>query len=233
MAAASGSTEDLKAKAQQLHQTVFADTASDVESVKQKEEAIGQLSDTYVKLQDAKALTQLLSQLRPFFGVIPKAKTAKIVRNIIDQIAKIPNSTDIQVRHSSEVQQSMRQGQQGLQMHRRATVSGCGADATGDRSSCLANHSVCCSSVMSCQQQQQLFMLQQGATAGSSWHALVTAQASAVVHSSNSMPLSDDSPAAQPTQQQPSRKNYIPCTTAHSASAHILLPHQNHTTSAL
>uniref|UniRef100_A0A383WIP6 PCI domain-containing protein n=1 Tax=Tetradesmus obliquus TaxID=3088 RepID=A0A383WIP6_TETOB len=97
MAAASSSSEDLKAKAQQLHQTVFADTASDAESVKQKEEAIGQLSDTYVKLQDAKALTQLLSQLRPFFAVIPKAKTAKIVRNIIDQVAKIPNSTDIQV----------------------------------------------------------------------------------------------------------------------------------------
>jgi hypothetical protein len=109
MAAASGSTEDLKAKAQQLHQTVFADTASDAESVKQKEEAIGQLSDTYVKLQDAKALTELLSQLRPFFGVIPKAKTAKIVRNIVDQIAKIPNSTDIQVglqhRSMSHVQQ--------------------------------------------------------------------------------------------------------------------------------
>jgi hypothetical protein len=102
MAAASGSTEDLKAKTQQLHQTVFADTASDAESVKQKEEAIGQLSDTYVKLQDAKALTELLSQLRPFFAVIPKAKTAKIVRNIIDQIAKIPNSTDIQVRCSLE-----------------------------------------------------------------------------------------------------------------------------------
>lgn len=108
MAAASGSSEDLKAKAQQLHQTVFADTASDAESVKQKEEAIGQLSNTYVKLQDAKALTQLLSQLRPFFAVIPKAKTAKIVRNIIDQIAKIPNSTDIQVR----MQQVKLQGQQ-------------------------------------------------------------------------------------------------------------------------
>jgi hypothetical protein len=132
MAAASGSTEDLKAKAQQLHQTVFADTASDAESVKQKEEAIGQLSDTYVKLQDAKALTELLSQLRPFFGVIPKAKTAKIVRNIIDQIAKIPKSTDIQVglQHG---QHRMAHVQQGHAAVGSSTVC---SDAAEDRLHC-------------------------------------------------------------------------------------------------
>lgn len=89
---------DLKATAAALHSTVFGSEAADAEAIKAKEEAIGQLSDTYVKLGDAAALTQLLAQLRPFFAVIPKAKTAKIVRNIIDQIAKIPNSTDIQVR---------------------------------------------------------------------------------------------------------------------------------------
>eukprot|EP00878_Enallax_costatus_P008276 GHUV01008652.1.p1 GENE.GHUV01008652.1~~GHUV01008652.1.p1 ORF type:complete len:141 (+),score=43.96 GHUV01008652.1:1188-1610(+) len=81
----------------QLRQKVFEDQSTDAEAVKQREEAIGQLSDAYVKQQDAKALTDLLAQLRPFFAVIPKAKTAKIVRNIIDQIAKIPNSTEIQV----------------------------------------------------------------------------------------------------------------------------------------
>jgi 26S proteasome regulatory subunit N6 len=80
-----------------LKQTVFGEQSSDAETIKQKEDAISKLSDAYVKQQDAKALTELLSQLRPFFAVIPKAKTAKIVRNIIDQIAKIPNSTDIQV----------------------------------------------------------------------------------------------------------------------------------------
>jgi hypothetical protein len=81
-----------------LKQTVFGEQGSDAETIKQKEEAISKLSDAYVKQQDAKALTELLSQLRPFFAVIPKTKTAKLVRNIIDQIAKIPNSTDIQVR---------------------------------------------------------------------------------------------------------------------------------------
>lgn len=80
-----------------LKHQVFGEQGTDAEAVKQREEAISQLSDAYVKQQDAKALTELLSQLRPFFAVIPKAKTAKIVRNIIDQITKIPNSTDIQV----------------------------------------------------------------------------------------------------------------------------------------
>lgn len=95
MAAANQPTTELSVD--QLRQKVFGDQSTDAEAVKQREEAIGQLSDAYVKQQDAKALTDMLSQLRPFFTVIPKAKTAKIVRNIIDQIAKIPNSTDIQV----------------------------------------------------------------------------------------------------------------------------------------
>jgi hypothetical protein len=87
----------MAADLQALKQTVFGDQSTDADTVKQKEEAISKLADAYVKQQDAKALTELLSQLRPFFAVIPKAKTAKIVRSIIDQISKIPNSTDIQV----------------------------------------------------------------------------------------------------------------------------------------
>jgi 26S proteasome regulatory subunit N6 len=78
-------------------QVLGAGQGSDAEGVKAREEAIGQLSDAYVKLGDAAALTELLAALRPFFAGIPKAKTAKLVRNIIDQIARIPGSTDIQV----------------------------------------------------------------------------------------------------------------------------------------
>ena len=39
----------------------------------------------------------LLTELRPLFAVIPKAKTAKIVRTIIETIAKVPNSAQLQV----------------------------------------------------------------------------------------------------------------------------------------
>ena len=60
-------------------------------------QAIQQLSDVYAKQEDAEALRQLLTELRPLFGAITKAKTAKIVRNVVETIAKVPNSTQLQV----------------------------------------------------------------------------------------------------------------------------------------
>lgn len=60
-------------------------------------QAIQRLSDVYAKQKDAQALRKLLTELRPLFGVITKAKTAKIVRNIIETIAKVPDSTQLQV----------------------------------------------------------------------------------------------------------------------------------------
>jgi hypothetical protein len=70
--------------------------AADV--LKHQEACIGALADALVKAQDAQGLADLLTQLRGFFNTVPKAKTAKIVRSIIDAIARIPNSTDLQVR---------------------------------------------------------------------------------------------------------------------------------------
>ncbi|KAI8468254.1 MAG: 26S proteasome regulatory complex [Monoraphidium minutum] len=88
---------DPKQAGQALRAVVFDAPGTDVDTVRAKEQAIGFLSDVYVKLGDAKSLADLLAQLREFFGAIPKAKTAKIVRGIIDQIAKIPDSTQLQV----------------------------------------------------------------------------------------------------------------------------------------
>lgn len=50
------------------------------------------------KQGDAQALKALLTELRPMFTVIPKAKTAKLVRTIIDCVATVPNTTQLQVR---------------------------------------------------------------------------------------------------------------------------------------
>ena len=63
-----------------------------------KEQSIQKLADLYAAKEDAPALKTLLVELRPLFDVIPKAKTAKIVRTIIEAIAKVPNSTLLQVR---------------------------------------------------------------------------------------------------------------------------------------
>ncbi len=80
-----------------LRGLVLSDSAADVEAIKVKETAIQKLCDLLVKNGNAAGLRELLSQLRDFFSVVPKAKTAKIVRAIIDSIAKIPGSQQLQV----------------------------------------------------------------------------------------------------------------------------------------
>jgi len=80
-----------------LRDILTGNELADVESTKTKEAAVAALSEAYVKLGDAPGLAALLPSLRAFFAVIPKAKTAKIVRSIIDAIAKVPNSTQLQV----------------------------------------------------------------------------------------------------------------------------------------
>lgn len=74
---------------------------NDGDSLKIKEKAIDGLVQSMVKLGDSGGLKALLADLRSWFGVIPKAKTAKIVRTIIDGISEIPNSTEIMVSRDS------------------------------------------------------------------------------------------------------------------------------------
>jgi 26S proteasome regulatory subunit N6 len=69
---------------------IFSAGGSDGESVKVKEQAIDKLAKLLAKLKDAPALKALLTELRPLFAVVPKAKTAKIVRNVIDVLATVP-----------------------------------------------------------------------------------------------------------------------------------------------
>lgn len=82
-----------------LRDIVLGDHPNDAESIKIKEQALQKLANLYAKQHDATALRTLLAELRPLFTLIPKAKTAKIVRTVVDNIAKVPNSTDIQVHH--------------------------------------------------------------------------------------------------------------------------------------
>jgi hypothetical protein len=84
--------------ARDLSAIVLDSGSNDAEAVRVKEQAIGELCALLVKKGDAQGLADLLTSLRAFFNSIPKAKTAKLVRNIIDSIAKVPNSTALQVR---------------------------------------------------------------------------------------------------------------------------------------
>ena len=81
---------------------LLGDQPNDADSIKVKEQALQSLANLYAKQHDATSLRKLLTDLRPLFASIPKAKTAKIVRTVIDTIAKVPNSTAVQVRHDTD-----------------------------------------------------------------------------------------------------------------------------------
>ncbi|KAJ0988104.1 hypothetical protein J5N97_006460 [Dioscorea zingiberensis] len=76
---------------------ILEDPSSSSEALRIKEQAISNLSDLLRQEKRAEELRSLLTQLRPFFSLIPKAKTAKIVRGIIDAVAKIPGTSELQI----------------------------------------------------------------------------------------------------------------------------------------
>ncbi|KAK7836156.1 26S proteasome non-ATPase regulatory subunit 11 homolog [Quercus suber] len=84
---------------------VIENPSSSSEALRIKEQAITNLSDLLRQENRAEDLRNLLTQLRPFFNLIPKAKTAKIVRGIIDTVAKIPGTSDLQISLCKEMVQ--------------------------------------------------------------------------------------------------------------------------------
>jgi len=80
----------------ELEASVAADV-SDPEALVAKEVAIQQLAEHYAETAEADKLVALVGALRPFFAVVAKAKTAKIVRTLIDQLSKIPNTLPLQM----------------------------------------------------------------------------------------------------------------------------------------
>ena len=84
---------------------VLQDPSSSPEALRIKEQAITQLTDLLRQENRAEDLRSLLTQLRPYFSMIPKAKTAKIVRGIIDAVAKILNTTELQIALCKEMVQ--------------------------------------------------------------------------------------------------------------------------------
>jgi len=89
---AAGSSEEVAEK----EAFIASDDTSD-EAVKAKEQAIYQLAELYALRGEGTKLAQLLTNLRPFFAIIPKARTAKVVRTIIETAAKIPDSMPLQM----------------------------------------------------------------------------------------------------------------------------------------
>ncbi|XP_074320351.1 26S proteasome non-ATPase regulatory subunit 11 homolog [Silene latifolia] len=84
---------------------VLEDPSSSAEAMRIKEQAITNLTDLLRKENRAQDLCNLLTQLMGFFSTIPKAKTAKIVRGIMDAVAKIPNTNELQITLCKEMVQ--------------------------------------------------------------------------------------------------------------------------------
>lgn len=76
---------------------ILNNPSSTSEALRIKEQAITNLSDILRQENKPEDLRNLLTHLRPFFSLIPKAKTAKIVRSIVDALAKIPGTSEIQI----------------------------------------------------------------------------------------------------------------------------------------
>lgn len=57
----------------------------------------------YTEAKSFEDVVNLLRNNSDFFGVIPKAKTAKIVRNILNIVETVPDSLAIQVRLCKDV----------------------------------------------------------------------------------------------------------------------------------
>eukprot|EP00727_Mastigamoeba_balamuthi_P010357 m51a1_g5944 hypothetical protein (446) ;mRNA; r:122127-123926 len=62
-----------------------------------KEAAIYKLADLYAAVGNADALADLLKRVRPFFQLIAKARTAKIVRMLLDKVGTIAGSEARQI----------------------------------------------------------------------------------------------------------------------------------------
>lgn len=72
-------------------------TEEDDPLAKGREKAIYALGEFFASKQEAKQIAALNMELRPLLGEMPKAKTAKIVRNLIDLLSKIPGSQGLQI----------------------------------------------------------------------------------------------------------------------------------------
>jgi len=83
-----------------IYQQIIASAGSDAseEVTKVKENAIYRIGKLYAKLGRLNELTGLITQVRPFFENISKAKAAKIVRSLIDFVSEIEGTQALQTK---------------------------------------------------------------------------------------------------------------------------------------
>jgi 26S proteasome regulatory subunit N6 len=102
--------EEEVAKAEEVAQTAPANAIplfkaiiqKEADDTKLQEQCMYSLADCLVKLKRTAELKALQVELRPFLSLLPKAKTAKIVRTLIDYMAKIAGTDTEQIEMCTE-----------------------------------------------------------------------------------------------------------------------------------
>ncbi|KAJ3052733.1 26S proteasome regulatory subunit rpn6 [Rhizophlyctis rosea] len=86
-------------KAIAIYKGILEDDASGTgeENIRNKETAVLKLAELYKTQQRPQDLAELIRKSRTFLSSISKAKTAKVVRTLLDQFVDIPNSLPLQV----------------------------------------------------------------------------------------------------------------------------------------
>lgn len=119
-----GKAFHLASKAEQAeaaYKSVMAEDGDGEEFNKLKEQAICKLGELYADNARVKDIQQLMVSIRPFFANIPKAKTAKIVRTLIELVAKVSGSNDLQMQLCLETIEWCKQEKRTFLRHRIQT----------------------------------------------------------------------------------------------------------------
>jgi 26S proteasome regulatory subunit N6 len=77
--------------------TRHGDDQAEVMKKLHREHIIHELIKCYGKLKQGEKLIELLRSIRPRFAKMPKSKTAKMVRMVIDELGRVPDSTVLQI----------------------------------------------------------------------------------------------------------------------------------------
>lgn len=80
-----------------LYSGVLAEPSDNDQIIKEQEYAIVHLGQLYRDLGLAQELAQLIRSSRSFMGAIAKAKTAKLIRTLVDYFSDIPNCLPLQI----------------------------------------------------------------------------------------------------------------------------------------
>jgi 26S proteasome regulatory subunit N6 len=76
---------------------------ANIDAIKAAEESILEIGEIYKTKQQPNELASLIRTAKQFFLTIPKAKTAKIIRTLVDLFSEIPGSLPLQVQICKEL----------------------------------------------------------------------------------------------------------------------------------